>query len=203
MSDRIWLYLYSNGNIAGCVLGIFGVLAFFAGLIDQYWLAIVAGLYGVGVLGFPRTREWDLKEGTRLQGEQLREVLDSMVHKVKPKLGKELAELLQNLRDNLDHVIAQMSQRETSAFLSHFVEKTVMDYLPTSIERYLNLPPAYRRMHVIKDGFTSQDLLRKQLDLLNGETLKVIDDLHRDDIQSIQAHTRFLEEKYKDYDLLR
>lgn len=51
------------------MLGILGMLAFFGGLIDSYWLAIVAGLYGVGVLGFPRSREWDLKEGMRLQGE--------------------------------------------------------------------------------------------------------------------------------------
>lgn len=126
-----------------------------------------------------------------------------MVKQVRPKLGKELVELLQTLKDNLDHVIQQASQRETSAFLTHFVTQTVTDYLPASIEHYLNLPPAYRRMHVIKDGQTSQDLLKKQLALLNSETLKVIDDLHRDDIQSIQAHTRFLEEKYKDYDLLR
>jgi hypothetical protein len=79
----------------------------------------------------------------------------------------------------------------------------VSDYLPIAVEHYLNLPPAYRRMHVIKDGKTSQDFFMQQLQLLHSETEKVIEDLHRDDANSIQAHTRFLQEKYKRYNLLQ
>lgn len=203
MSVRFWLYLYSNGNIAGSLLGITGMLLYFTGIISNYWLAIVIGLYAVGALGFPRSREWNLRQGMALKGEQLQVALEKMVRRVGPKLTRELADLLQGLTDNLGYVIDKTREDEASPFLLHFVNQTVTDYLPTAIEHYLNLPPAYRRLHVVKDGLTSRDLFQKQLQLLHKETLKVIDDLHRDDLHSIETHTRFLEDKFRDFDLLK
>lgn len=202
MSNKFWLYLYSNGNIAGSLLGIVGMGLFFTGLIGDFWFAIVLGLYGAGALGFPRTKNWELKEGMRLQGEQLREALNRMVKQVKPKLSNELAELLENLKDNLQYVIQKTAERDAGPFLTHFVTQTVSDYLPTSVEHYLSLPPAYRRLHTVKAGKTSRDLFREQLELLNAETEKVIEELHRDDVNAIQTHSRFLEDKFKDYQLL-
>ena len=168
MSDKVWLFLYSNGNIAGSVLGILGMGLFFTGLIGDFWLAIVLGLYGVGALGFPRTQTWELKEGMRLQGEQLRDALDKMIKQVKPKLSEDLAEIMTVLQENLDYVIRKTAERDGGPFLTHFVKQTVSDYLPTAVEHYLSLPPAYRRMHTIKNGKTSKDLFREQLVLLNS-----------------------------------
>ena len=201
-ADKMWLYLYSNGNIAGSLLGILGMGLFFTGLIGDYWLAIVLGLYGVGAFGFPRTKSWTLKEGMRLQGEQLRDALKKMVKQVRPKLSEELRPLMDTLSENLDYIIQKNSERDVGPFLSHFVQQTVSDYLPTAIEHYLSLPPAYRRLHVVNKGKTSRDLFKEQLQLLNSETEKVIEELHQQDVMSIQTHSRFLEDKFKDYQLL-
>src|SRR5262249_41356431 len=54
-SQRLMLYLYSANNIAGCLLAMGGLALFFTGVIDAYWWAIVAGLYGAGSLGWPRS----------------------------------------------------------------------------------------------------------------------------------------------------
>ncbi|PXF32754.1 hypothetical protein WH50_02905 [Pokkaliibacter plantistimulans] len=202
MSDRAWRYLYSNSNIAGCLLGIIGMALYFGGIIADYWLAIVLGLYGVGALGVPRSQTWDLRQEMSQKEEQLQDALQKMTRRVKPRLTPGLAALLQELSDNLSYVIGKTAEFNASPFLVHFVTQTVTDYLPTAIQHYLNLPPAYRRLHIVKEGKTSSDLFGQQLQLLQDETLKVIDILHREDINAIEAHSRFLADKFRDYDLL-
>ena len=45
---RIFLFLYSTQNLVGCALAIGGLGLFFADVITEWWLPIVAGLYAVG-----------------------------------------------------------------------------------------------------------------------------------------------------------
>src|SRR5437016_4561383 len=52
--QRFQRFLYSPGNIAGCLLAMGGLGLFFGGVIQAYWWAIVPGLYGVGALAWPR-----------------------------------------------------------------------------------------------------------------------------------------------------
>ena len=44
LKRSLLLFLYSTPNIVGCLLGVFGLLSFFAGIIKAYWLFIVLGL---------------------------------------------------------------------------------------------------------------------------------------------------------------
>ena len=57
---RLLLFLYSTPNIVGSALGVVGLGLFFGGVIDDWWLAIVAGLYAVGWLATPRDRELEI-----------------------------------------------------------------------------------------------------------------------------------------------
>ena len=43
MTRGLWLFLYSTRNIAGSLLALVGIGLFLGGIIDHYWLAIVAG----------------------------------------------------------------------------------------------------------------------------------------------------------------
>ena len=53
--NRLSRYLYSPRNIAGCSLAMIGLLLLFVGVIETGWPLIVAGLYAVGALGWPRS----------------------------------------------------------------------------------------------------------------------------------------------------
>lgn len=203
MSSKFWRYLYSNKNIAGSLLGIAGMLLFFIGIIDKYWPFIVIGLYGVGYFAVPQDQKWDLKLNNTLQGQQLKSALDKMVAKVIGKLNPDLVSLLTQLNENLDHLIDTTTKIQVSNQLNHFIQQTVTDYLPYAIERYLNLPPMYRKVHAIKGNETPHNIFKKQLTLLNDETKKLIDQLHQDDVQALKSHARFLEDKFKEVDLLR
>ena len=54
---RIFLFLYSTQNLVGCALAIGGLGLFFADVITEWWLPIVAGLYAVGWLAVPGDKE--------------------------------------------------------------------------------------------------------------------------------------------------
>lgn len=197
MARRILLFLYSNGNIVGCLLGLVGMGLFFGGVISSYWLAIVLGLYVAGVLAFPRSAQWNLSQNRRLEGKELQSQLKDMLSSVRKTLGAEVYERLRELAENLDYLIVKTDSTESSPFLRHFVQRTVQDYLPTSLENYLNLPPAYRTLHVVRDGKTSKDLLLEQLHILQDETQEVIESVHQGDVDAIDAHTRFLKGKFE------
>lgn len=201
MARRILLFLYSNGNIAGSLLGIIGMGLFFAGVINSYWLAIVLGLYAAGVLAFPRSARWRLSQTMRLEGRELQEQLADMLKKVRKNVGTEVYEKLQQLAGDLDYLcgktIASDTGVDTSPFLRHFVQQSISDYLPTALENYLNLPPAYRTLHPVRDSKTSKDLLLEQLAVLHTETREVIENLHRQDVDAIEAHTHFLKNRFE------
>lgn len=196
MARRILLFLYSNGNIAGSLLGIIGMGLFFGGIIKSYWLAIVLGLYVTGVLAFPRSAQWQLSQTMRLEGIDLQHQLQEMLKKVRKNVGAEVYDRLQQLAENLDYLITKTDVTSASPFLRHFVQQTVNDYLPTSLENYLNLPPAYRTLHPVRNGKTSKDLLLEQLAVLHSETQEVIENVHQNDVDAIEAHTRFLKGKF-------
>ena len=54
---RALLFLYGNGNIAGCGLALLGPALLFAGVIERGWLPITLGLYAIGWLLAPRPPE--------------------------------------------------------------------------------------------------------------------------------------------------
>lgn len=201
MTRRILLFLYSNGNIAGSLLGIVGMGLFFAGVIGSYWLAIVLGLYAAGVLAFPRSVRWQLSQTMRLEGKELQEQLADILKTVRKNVGVEVYGKLQQLAGDLDYLagkaITDNTSVDTNPFLRHFVQQSISDYLPTALENYLNLPPAYRTLHPVRGSKTSKDLLLEQLAVLHTETKEVIENLHRHDVDAIETHTRFLKDRFE------
>ena len=197
MKKSLLLYLYSNRNIVGSVLGLLGMGLYFAGLLGALWLPIVVGLYAAGALGTPASRSWDLRASLQYEGERLREALVDLQRSVRKKLGAEQEAQLAQLTEGLVYLLDKSATTDFGPHIEHFLRQTVQDYLPVALDRYLNLPPAYRRFHQGRDGKTAQKLLEEQLGLLNAEVTKVIGDIHQNDLRQIEAHRVFLEEKFK------
>ena len=76
------------------------------------------------------------------------------------------------------------------------IERTATDYLPTSLQAYLNLPRAYATRRPVQDGKTAKEVLLDQLTLLETKMNEVADDVHRNDSDRLLAHGRFLEERF-------
>ena len=70
------LYLYSSRNIAGCVLALLGLGAYFGGVINQWWLPICLGLYAAGALMLPGQTLLEVDSYRRDDGAHLAESVE-------------------------------------------------------------------------------------------------------------------------------
>jgi hypothetical protein len=195
--QRLLLYLYSNGNILGSILGLIGLGLYFTGVIHDFWLVIVVGLYGIGVLAAPRNETQELRLRHQLDSEELRQELEELVHAIRRKVPKEISDRVVNIKNTIVEILPYLQRLDESNYNLYTIRQTALEYLPETLENYLKLPRAYASMHVIKDGKTAQKLLVEQLDLLDQEMKSIAQEFYRNDTEQLVAHGRFLEEKFE------
>ncbi len=197
MQRKLLLYLYSTPNIVGSVLGLSGMGLFFAGLIEQFWLLIVIGMYAVGAVGWPRQKRVELETETGLQLNELKPALDKLFKSVRRNLTADVVAKLSSVVELLSYTIEKSADASVASNTFHVVSNMVTNYLPNTLQSYLNLPPAYRRMHVVKGNKTAKDLLIDQLTILEEEMKILVEDLHKQDVKDMVAHGQFLQTKFK------
>ncbi|MDP2787408.1 MAG: hypothetical protein Q8O79_04965 [Pseudomonadota bacterium] len=204
-SLRFWLFLYGYPNIAGSALGLVGLALFFLGIIGPGWPYIVAGLYGLGwVLAWQLApREMHLEIAREARAEALLGELENLIKRVHKHLPREAQVLLQSLRQTLAELLPRLADNTVFSQEGHTVEKTVRDYLPATLENYLHLPPAFARMHTLKDGKTAQSMLLDQLGLLDDQMRQMLANALRDDARALAENGAFLEQKFKPVDFFR
>ena len=194
---RFYLFLYSPANILGCVFGLAGLGLFFAGLIKAFWLAIVAGLYALGFVVAPANRRLDLKIDAELDMEEILQALDALAKTVRRKQPpKEVVELVGGITDSIAEILPRLAKQQGSLYDAQVIRQTALEYLPQMLETYLALPPAYARLHPVKDGKTSTQVFIEQLQLLDAEMRKLALDVLQDDTQALIVHGNFLREKF-------
>jgi hypothetical protein len=195
--QRLLLYVYSTPNIVGSLLGILGLGMFFLGLINQFWLLIVIGLYGIGVLATPRGTVYDLNLRSQLTADDIRSELDDLIRKIQGKVPKDVFDLVQSIKASIIEVLPQIADLSGGDYNIFTIRQTALDYLPASLQNYLNLPPAYANLHPVKDGKTSKQLLLEQLSLLDQEMKDVAQAVFANDTQKLMVQGQFLKEKFQ------
>lgn len=143
-----------------------------------------------------------LDKGNELTADDMRHALQWLTDTVQPELPGDImtrvTRIHQAIVDTLPY-IADVNSSDQTIFM---VRQMALEYLPESLENYLNLPPAFANQTVIKEGKTARQLLLDQLDLLGQEMADVAEDFHRRDAQRLMAHGRFLQEKFTRSDSL-
>ena len=195
--QRLLLYLYSNGNILGSILGLVGLGLYFTGIIHDFWLLIVVGLYGIGVLAAPRSETQELRLRHQIDSEELRGELEELVHAIRHKVPKEVYDRVVSIKNTIVEILPYLQRLDESNYNLYTIRQTALEYLPETLENYLKLPRAYASMHVIKEGKTAQKLLVEQLDLLDQEMKSIAQEFYRNNTEQLVAHGRFLEEKFE------
>jgi hypothetical protein len=195
--QRLLLYLYSNGNILGSVLGLIGLGLYFTGIISDFWLLIVAGLYVIGLLAAPRNQGQELRLRHQLDADELRQELEMFVNKIRGRLPKEIYQSVVSIKNTIVEILPYLQNLDESNYNLYTIRQTALEYLPETLENYLKLPPAYASLHVIKDNKTAQKLLEDQLNLLDQEMKSIAQEFYRDNTEELVAHGRFLEEKFE------
>ncbi len=191
------LFLYSAPNLVGSLLGLTGLGLYFLGVIHQFWLLIVIGLYVIGVVATPKNTHYDLQLRKQLSIEDLRAELEDLVGKMHRKLPREAYERVKSIKNSVVEVLPQINDLGSSDHNIYLIQQTALDYLPATLEAYVNLPKFYANFQPIRNGKTAKQLLIEQLDLLDREMKQVVQEVYRNDTQQLIVHGRFLQDTFQ------
>jgi type I site-specific restriction endonuclease len=204
---RLLLFLYSTPNIVGSALGVVGLGLFFGGIIDDWWLAIVAGLYAVGWLATPRDRGLEIELQEAAAHASLLERIDDLMVRSRKRLPSEAYEKLKAIRATLDSLMPKLQGLSDSGSVAMEQMITVVNAvtrdLPTTVANYIRLPEAFANLHHIEQGKTARQLLLEQLDLLQVQLARIADSAFREDAEALIVNGRYLKEKFHTTDFLR
>jgi hypothetical protein len=199
-SQRLLLFLYSPNNIAGCLLALGGLGLFFAGMLEAYWWAIVGGLYGAGVLGWPRSSLAETAERTELSTELLADQIRRLVDGVAKGLPREALDVLHSIQRTLAELLPRLNELRDRGVISgrdsFMVLETVRRYLPDTLAAYLRLPRLYAQMQTLGNGQTASDVLLEQLKMLDSSLKEVARSAFTGDAEALITNGKFLEAKF-------
>ncbi|MGL6261475.1 hypothetical protein [Vibrio sp. WXL210] len=199
--QKLMLYLYSTPHLVGCCLGLLALLAFFVGLIANWWLFIVVGSYGVGVLLTPENKALKVELSHQMDADELSMQLNRLLDNAKERLSDQVKQPLENIRNKVDQILPLMERMAVFNHDVHTVKQVITTYLPDMLSSYLRLPPAYARFHTLQSGKTSRDELVEQLVILDKALEEILGELLTDDVNALRAHGEFLKTKFASTDI--
>jgi hypothetical protein len=194
---RLQMWLYSNRNIAGCALALFGPGLLFAGVIDHGWVLITLGLYAVGALLAPSPPHLHHEIHESLSLDDMVQALDGLIQKARPQLTQEMMTHLLSIRASVHDVLPRLLNAESFTHQElHTIRQTILNYLPETLATYVALPPAFRVSHPLRDGLTAKQLMRSQLALLDEQLQKIVVDVAPGDATALLANEQFLRDRF-------
>jgi hypothetical protein len=193
-SSRLLRYLCSNKNLAGSAGGLAGLALYFTGVVGELWPLVVAGLYGAGALATPPTRVIDLRGG--LDAGNLERAMAEQRRRIRGRVPDDVLAAVVRIHELVREVLIRGHALPPGSPDAFAVERTALDYLPTALESYLNLPRGYANRVPVSRGRTARRVLLDQLALLEAKLGEVLEALARGDTDRLLAHGRFLEDRF-------
>jgi hypothetical protein len=198
MPPPIVLYLYSNKNIAGCVLALAALGAYFGGLIHNFWPEIVVGAYGIGALATPGPPQVDAGAfESSLSPEEVARSLSAFVAKIGKLVPADVFALVQSIVGSISGILPMLTgTRGLTDQDSYTIRQTALHYLPETINAYLQLPPAFRNLQPVAEGKNAKQLLVEQLTVLDGKMKEIAQNLVSNNAQALLANGQFLRDRF-------
>ncbi len=192
---RLALFVYGNKNIAGSVLGIAALGAYFAGFIHEWWYAIVAGAYGIGYIAAPGSPALETELSAQMSNAQIESGLIKLNDQVKPLLSADAYALVASISSSIVSILPNVTKTSIADEQLYTIRQTALTYLPQTLQGYLSLPPAFRNVAPLENGKTAKAALMEQLTLLDERMKDIVTAVVANDSQALLANGRFLADK--------
>jgi hypothetical protein len=150
--QRLLRYLYSNKNLVGSAGGLVGLALYFTGVVGDLWPVVVGGLYGVGALATPPTRTFDLHSG--LDAANLNRAMATQERRLRSRVPDDVLAAVGRVHGQVREVLERRHALPPGSQDAFVVERTALDYVPTALESYLNLPRGYANRVPVSNGRT-------------------------------------------------
>lgn len=202
VTRRIGGWFTSNPNLWGLAAAILALGAHVVFGLGAMWGLALVGAYGIGSLIAPRSKvdlHVALATGEGLSAEQLTQQLNRLRALTAPggrKLDPDVTGKLDQALDALESILARWSDVTQSKERAHTVELIVVDYLPNSLQAYLNLPRTYAITSRVAGQRTAHDELVEQLGILAEESERIRAAVYARDLNTISDQSRFLRTKF-------
>ena len=193
-------WVKSAKNIAGCVLAVGGLFLIAAGVVTAaVGLLLIPVMYTVGALAAPPRRRVDVVAG--LDKNDVRRSLDEIRTRIRTRAPDRIGAKVNTISRTIKEILPRADALGAGSPGKYVLYMCATEYLPTTIQAYLDLPREYADSHVVVDGKTPLDLLADQLDLLEKEVNEIAANVNRADTDKLLANGRFLEEKFGSHPL--
>jgi hypothetical protein len=141
--------------------------------------------------------------------EELRQALRALIRRVNASAGHLPAGAVTEIRDIGDRLGELLDHEErlvgsgagADAYEMVTLAAVIRDYLPTSIDTYLALPPAFLESHRNAEGETPAQELLGQLRLMEKGVTELAQAIYSGDAQRLSIQGRFLDTKFSSSDL--
>ncbi|CAN5288707.1 hypothetical protein BH11ACT4_BH11ACT4_21990 [soil metagenome] len=198
-------WLGSTKNILGSVLAVGAIAAQLVFGLGPLWPLVIVASYGVGALVAPRDRvDLRLGLGAGASAEELQAQLKVFRRAMKgeaSRLTDDANAILAKILDALDEIVARWDDLASAPDQRHVVEQMIIDYLPTSIQKFLNLPRTFALTSRVAGQKSAHDELIEQLTILEKESDRIRTALYSRDLDALGDQGRFLREKFGKSDL--
>lgn len=190
---NVYLYLYSRKNLVGTSLALIGLLLYFVG-VKSLWYVIIPGLYLIGVLVTPQDTYGSVRR--QVSDREIRAHLEQVLQGYRRKLPREAVQKVESIEALIEDLLPRLGPLGGSRE-AYAVRQMALDYLPTTLQNYVNLPSAFANMHPIKEGKTARVILLEQLDVLEDAMRDLTTSVLAGDTQKMLANGIFLEDSFK------
>ncbi|HXM55188.1 MAG TPA: hypothetical protein VOB72_07340 [Candidatus Dormibacteraeota bacterium] len=158
------------------------------------WVLVVAALYAAGALLGPRRRP-KIAKATFDPGE-IRRSLDHAYQMTHGRLPADVQTKVAEIRTEILELLPHAAEFPPGSPDLYVVRRMATDYLPTTIQAYLALPPAYATGRVVQADKTPLQVLKEQLELLDAKMDEITEAVRRRDSDRLLANGIFLEERF-------
>lgn len=205
LSEKIPAWMGTNKNLVGMGMAGAGLLVqVFTGIWDvfgPFWPGAIVALYVSGVLlGSPEKVDFTASFGSGTSIRKLQDDLAALDRGLRPnrsRLGQDVCAKVDTITGLLSDILERGETLRSSPQQMNVVESTIRDYLPTSLESYLNLPRTYAMTSRQAGRKSAHEELLGQLDILAREAGKILDAVVENDSSALSDQGRFLEEKFR------
>ena len=126
-----------------------------------------------------------------------RNKLEPLHQRLKQRTGEETFATLQRIEDRLAFLLEHRdSHAELFDFKPFEIRKIALEYLPDTLNNYLQLPPQLAQSERLGDGRTAEQALQEQLHLLDHALADLTRSYFQRDAQSLLIHGRFIKDKF-------
>lgn len=190
-----WSFLGSRKHFVGSAMMLLGIGLAVIDPVGPQALLLVAAFYVAGVLvtpGRPRIGRFGY-EPEEVERKLVR-TLSEVSGRVPPEVMFRLRRIELLIRSEILPRLDLLAPGSADLFL---VKSTGCEYLPAALDAYLCLPQGYVSRQPGSEGHSALSVLVEELELLENGMRSVAASLHREDMDRLLAHRRFLLERFQ------